>query len=218
MTAARLVTRLAGLAVVLALGVGCGTGHGGATTAPSTATQDGSGAPAPAPAAAPVPLAQPSLDTQEVADPGPASVYGAQPTPSQVKRLIQFFENRVNHAYATGDADALSHYLAGPMLSGNRATVLLLDKQHKHDVVRVAAHTVKILTSRPHQVIARMTARMTADYFVDTRTGKVLDDGLPGPSPVQFVVFLDQNPHTHTWYWTGEQAGDSSPSAAGTGG
>ena len=67
-------------------------------------------------------------------------------------------------------------------------------------------------SNQAHEAIVEMTGDMTVNYFFDPRTHKVLDNGLPGPSQVRFIVFLNQNPTTGTWYWTGEKADTSSSS------
>jgi hypothetical protein len=168
--------------------------------------------------ASPAPLAPdttPSLSAQQVADHGLASKVGPGKlsTPT-LKRLMQFFEDKVSRAYATGDANALSHYLAGPMLSGNRATIGLLSAKHQRNVFRIHVQSVKAESNQAHEVILDMTGDMTVNYFFDPRTHKVLDNGLTGPSPVQFTVFLNQNPKTGTWYWTGEKAAASTGSGS----
>jgi hypothetical protein len=206
----------AGCALVVSLGA-CGSSSGGAPAA----------APASSPSATSAPLVlasppssasgAPTLTAQQVSDSGLASKVGAgklsKPT---IKRLIQFFETKVSRAYATGNADALDHYLAGPMLSGNRATINLLTSKHKRNVYRIRVETVKPQTNEAHHLIVNMTGDMTLNYFFNPSTKKVLDNGLPGPSQVQFVIFLDQNPSTHTWYWTGEKSNVSSGSGNGT--
>jgi hypothetical protein len=75
---------------------------------------------------------------------------------------------------------------------------------------------VKPQTDEAHHVIFTMSGDMTLNYFFDPTTHKVLDNGLPGPSQVRFIVFLSQNPTTGTWYWTGEKA-DTSSSSGSTG-
>jgi hypothetical protein len=153
------------------------------------------------------------LSAADVADPGLASTIGpGKLSVAQVKALAQYFEDKVSAAYANGDADALDHYLAGPMLSGNRATINVLNSQHKLNVYRIKVGKVTIETSDTHSVIFDMTGDMVLDYFVDSATQKVLENGLPGPSQVQFAVFLDENPKTHTWYWTGEKSETSGSS------
>jgi hypothetical protein len=174
-----------------------------------------------APPPAPVPLA-PSptrqvLTARQVADSGlPSKVGAGKLSTPTIKRLMQFFEDKVSHAYATGHANALTHYLAGPMLTGNRATINLLTSKQKRNVFRIKVQSVTPQTNQAHHLIFDMTGDMTVNYFFDPRTHKVLDNGLPGPSQVQLIVFLDQNPKTGTWYWTGEKAGADANSATST--
>jgi hypothetical protein len=160
-----------------------------------------------------------SLSAEQVSDRGLASRVGSgKLSNSTIKKLAQFFENKVSDAYATGHPDELDHYLAGPMLSGNRATINLLAAKHKRDVFKIRVETVKPQTNEAHHVIFTMTADMTLDYFFNPQTKKILDNGLPGPSQVSFTMFFDQNPTTHTWYWTGEQsAASGSGPGSGTG-
>jgi hypothetical protein len=149
----------------------------------------------------------PSLTASDVADHGlPSKVGAGKLSTPTIKRLMQFFEDKVGRAYATGNANALDHYLAGPMLSGNRATINLLTSQHRRNVFRIHVQTVKPEANQAHRVVLDMTGDMTVNYFFDPRTHKVLSNGLPGPSQVAFLVFLDQNPKTGTWYWTGEKS------------
>jgi hypothetical protein len=207
---------------VLVLGLAaCGSSSGqagpkpNATAVPTPGTSatpatPGSGVLAPAGA---------SLSAEQVSDRGLASKVGPGKLPTKtIKALAQFFEDKVSNAYATGNAGALDHYLAGPMLSGNRATINLLAAKHKRDVFKIRVETVKAQTNEAHHVIFTMTGDMTLDYFFNPQTKKILDGGLPGPSQVSFTMFFDQNPKTHTWYWTGEQAaGSATGSASGSG-
>ncbi|HEY2794510.1 MAG TPA: hypothetical protein VGJ28_19270, partial [Micromonosporaceae bacterium] len=159
------------------------------------------------------PLAAPTLSAEQIADTGlPSTVGPGKLSAPTLKRLMQFFEDKVGRAYATGNADLLDHYLAGPMLSGNRATIGLLSAQHRRNVFKIQVQSVKAQSNQADEVILEMTGDMTLNYFFDPRTHKILDHGLPGPSQVQFTVFLNQNPATHTWYWTGEKAGTSTAS------
>ncbi|HVW79548.1 MAG TPA: hypothetical protein VHB69_01230 [Mycobacteriales bacterium] len=162
----------------------------------------------------PVVPSSPSLSLADIADPGLASHIGdGKLTVAQVRQLMQFFENKVSAAYAHGDADALDHYLAGPMLSGNRATINLLNSQNKLNVYRIRVGKVTIETNEKTSVIFDMTGDMVLDYFLDSKTHKVLEHGLPGPSQVQFAVFFNENPKNHTWYWTGEKSETASDSS-----
>jgi hypothetical protein len=185
----------------------------------SCSTSDGA-----APAAVATPVVSPSagvgsapeLSAEQISDTGlPSHVGDGKLTTSQVKRLMQFFEDKVSEAYAHGDANALDHYLAGPMLSGNRATINLLNSQGKYNVFRIRVGKVTIETNEKNSVIFDMTGDMVLDYFVDSKTHQVLENGLPGPSQVQFAVFFNENPKTHTWYWTGEQSEANSSGGAG---
>jgi hypothetical protein len=162
--------------------------------------------------------ASPTLTAADVADDGlPSKVGPGKLSTPTIKKLTQYFEDRVARAYATGNADALAHYLAGPMLSGNRATIALLNGKQRLNVFRLKVESVKPQTNEAHHLIINLTADMVLDYFVSTTTHKVIDNGLPGPSQVQFVIFLDQNPKTHTWYWTGEQSAAAASSGSGSG-
>jgi hypothetical protein len=157
------------------------------------------------------------LSRADIADSGLASQVGdGKLSAATVKELMQYFEDKVSAAYAAGDADALDHYLAGPMLSGNRATINVLNSQNKLNVFRIRVGKVTIETNEKSSVIFDMTGDMVLDYFVDSLTHKVLQNGLPGPSPVQFSMFFNENPKTHTWYWTGEKSGTGAKSS-GTG-
>jgi hypothetical protein len=194
----------AGLTISMLTACGGGSSTASPPSAPvssPTASTAATGpvAPPPAPAA--------TLSAQQVSDRGlPSHVGAGKLSKPTIKKLMQFFETKVGKAYATGNADSLSHYLAGPMLSGNRATIGLLTTKHKRNVFRIHVETVKPQTNEAHHLIFNMTGDMTVNYFFDPATHKVLDNGLPGPSQVQFTVFLDQNPKTGTWYWTGEKA------------
>jgi hypothetical protein len=201
------VAALAGLIVAAATACGSAS-HGTPSAAPAASVTQ-----PPAPAAgpiAPTSTSAPKLGAQQVADTGlPSKVGAGKLSTPTIKRLMQFFEDKVSRAYATGDANALEHYLAGPMLTGNRATINYLASQHKRNVFRIKVESVKPQANTAHRIILDMTGDMTVNYFVDPRTRKVLNNGLPGPSQVAFTVFLDQNPATGTWYWTGEKAGTS---------
>ena len=213
--AARLVAAAVGVAVV----AGCtGSAHDSATQIGGVAstTQPNPSTPAPVLGASPgsgVEIngstdGQPvRLTAKQVADPGFASQVGAgRLSAATVKRLLQYLEDRVASAYAHGRPNELEHYLAGPMLSGNRATILLLNSKQRHNVFRIKVDSVHLIANQAHRVVFTMTGDMQLDYFYSTTTHKVLDHGLPGPSRVKFLVFLDENPKTHTWYWTGEKS------------
>lgn len=193
---------------------GCGghastAGAARSTTAPTTSDS-------PATASPPNTAPGTTLSAADVADSGlPSRVGSGKLSKRVVEQLVQYFEDKVARAYATGDADALDHYLAGPMLSGNRATISLLQRQGKLNVFRIHVTSVSPQTNEANHVIVNMSGDMELDYFVNTKTRKVLDHGLPGPSQVQFVIFLDRNPATHTWYWTGEQAANSGSTSDG---
>jgi hypothetical protein len=205
MTAARsrVLLTVVGSGLLAVSLVGCGSGTHQASPAPVVAS------PSAATASPVTPLATsaPVLSAQDVADPGlPSKVGAGKLSTPTIKRLMQFFEDKVSQAYATGHADVLDHYLAGPMLNGNRATISLLSSQHKRNVFKIRVESVKPQADQAHRVVFDMTGDMTLNYFFDPGTKKILDNGLPGPSQVQFLVFLDQNPKTGTWYWTGEQS------------
>jgi hypothetical protein len=204
----------ASVAGVLAAGLltGCGSGSSSHAGAPSPASSSSSPAAATAPLA---PAATPTLSAQQVADHGlPSKVGAGKLSTPTLKRLVQYFEDKVSRAYATGNVDALSHYLAGPMLSGNRATIGLLNSKNKRNVFRIRVQSVTPQSNQAHAAIVEMTGDMTVNYFFNPRTHKVLDNGLPGPSQVRFIIFLNQNPATGTWYWTGEKADTSSSSGS----
>jgi hypothetical protein len=209
------VTAVGSGLLVLALSA-CGSSSSGGST-PAAAPRASS---SPAAVGSPplAPKSAPTLTAQQVADTGlPSKVGPGKLSKPTIKKLIQYFENRVNHAYATGNAGALDHYLAGPMLSGNAGTINFLNSKHKRNVVRIRVETVKPQTNEAHHLIVNMTGDMTLNYFFNPRTKKVLDNGLPGPSQVAFLVFMDQNPKTKTWYWTGEKsATDTDGSSTGS--
>jgi hypothetical protein len=199
---------------------GCGGGSGGT---PSTPDAAGAGVPSAAPTtnsqlAAPTRAAGQTFTASQVANPGlPSKVGAGKLSTPTIKRLAQYFEDKVSHAYATGNADALRHYLAGPMLTGNIATINLLNQKHRRNVFRIKVQSVKVVANTSHRIIFDLTGDMTVNYFFDPSTHKILNRGLPGPSQVQFTVFLDQNPKSGTWYWTGEKAGTSDDNNFGSG-
>jgi hypothetical protein len=195
--------------VVAALGVAAAGCSSSSTPSASTSPTVSASSTPSVVAVPPGPVVEttPTLSTADVADPGlPSTIGPGELTAAQVKELAQYFEDKVSAAYADGDADALDHYLAGPMLSGNRATINVLNSQNKLNVYRIKVGKVTIETNDTHSVIFDMTGDMVLNYFVDSATHKVIDNGLPGPSQVQFSVFFDENPKTHTWYWTGEKS------------
>ena len=152
-----------------------------------------------------------------LADPGlPSHVPPGPLSQGTVEQLIQYFENNVAQAYSTGNATLLDHYLAGPMLTGNAGTINYLNSQHKHNVIRVTITGVSIDTNGTDRVVFDMTGELTVDYFVDTTNNQVLDGGLPGPSDLDFLSFVDYNPSNRTWYWTGEQ--DETSGSSGSSG
>src|SRR5580693_4165974 len=117
------------VAVAIAIAItSCSSGNkpaADATTSPAAvSTTTASDLPI-GPTTSPTPTTAPPvhIPARDLADPAlPSHLGSGKPSKATVKRLMQFFENRVSEAYATGNADALYHYLAGPMLSGNRAT------------------------------------------------------------------------------------------------
>jgi hypothetical protein len=158
-----------------------------------------------------------SIPLSAITDPGLPSTVGPGPLKSaQVKKLMQYFETNVAQAYATGNAAALKAYLAGSMLTGNTATINVLNTQSQHNVYSITVKSVSIDNNETDRVVFDMTGNMTADYFEDTKTNQPVADELPGPSAVDFLVFFDFNPANHTWYWTGEQ-NESDASDGGTG-
>jgi hypothetical protein len=149
----------------------------------------------------------PSLSDAQVADAGlPSTIGSGKLTVSQVTQLMQYFEDQVSAAYAAGDADELDHYLTGPMLSGNQATINLLNGEHKLNIYRVEVDKVTIETNGTHHLEFDLTGDMVVDHFVDSQTHSVIDGGRPGPSRVHVTVVLDQNVKSGTWYWTDEKS------------
>jgi hypothetical protein len=216
------ILRVAALVLAASAAVaGCGSTSSGGDTprAVPAATPSSVPTPASSPLVGPTlpPGTTPTLSAQQVADTGlPSKVGPGKLSNPTIKRLMQFFEDKVSRAYATGNADALSHYLAGPMLTGNRGTINLLSSQHRRNVFKIRVQTVKAEANTGHRIILDMTGDMTVNYFFDPRTHKVLNNGLPGASQVTFTVFLDQNPATGTWYWTGEKSGTGGVTGAQT--
>jgi hypothetical protein len=201
--------RLAALASIAALGfaaVGCSS-----SSSPSASTTPAVSASS-SPSVVPVPPGRavetaPTLSRSDVADDGLASHVGdGKLSTAEVRALMQYFENKVSAAYADGDADALDHYLTGQLLSGNRATINVLSGQHKLNIFRIQVGKVTIEKYEKNRVIFDMGGGMVIDYFVDSKTHKVLDNGLPGPSQARFEMYFTENPKTRTWYWTGEKS------------
>jgi hypothetical protein len=208
MTRPPVATALRAVALAAAVGwmlAGCSGGDprtGAATgAAASAAASDPTTVP---PVTAFVPAV--SLPPSAIADPGLPSHVGPGPLDQgTVQRLMQYFEGNVAQAYAEGDARLLDHYLAGPMLTGNAGTINFLDTQHKHNVFQIPVTGVELDSNSTDRVVFDIAADMTLDYFVDTSDNQVLDGGLPGPSTLDFLCFVDFNPANRTWYWTGEQ-------------
>jgi hypothetical protein len=171
------------------------------------------------------PPAPPTTTTTEVniplsaiADSGLPSKIGPGPLKAPViKELMQYFENQVATAYGTGQANSLESYLAGPMLTGNRATIEVMNGQDRRNVFKIDVGSISIDNNETDRVVFDMKGEMTTDYFENTQSNQLVADGLPGPSSVDFMVFLDFNPHNRTWYWTGEQNEDTSSSSGSTG-
>jgi hypothetical protein len=184
------------------------------------------GHPSAAPPAASTPSAAPtttttpavSLPAAEIADPGLPSQVGQGPlSQTVVQNLMQYFEDNVATAYANDDPDSLYRYMAGPMLIGNRGSVNVLKSQGKRNVYTISVSTIDIDTNEQTRVTFDMTAAETSDYFLDT-TGSTLVGGAPGPSTLDFLMFIDFNPTNHTWYWTGAENEADSSGGASTGG
>jgi hypothetical protein len=147
-----------------------------------------------------------SVPLSAITDNGLPSKVGHGPvSATTVKSLMQYFENHVSQAFANGDADDLESYLAGTMLTGNKATINVLNAQSRRNIYKIDVTKVIINNNETDRVVFEMKGNMTVDYFENTSTNQPVADGMPGPSPVDFLVFLDFNPANHTWYWTGEQ-------------
>jgi hypothetical protein len=212
MTSSRLLASVA-LAVLLCScsGGGRSSSHGAPPAPPTTGAVVGPTDP---------PTTQVTIPASEIADPGLPSQVGPAPlTTAVLTKLMQYFEDNVAQAYKAGDADALYHYLAGSMLTGNRATINLLDSRNQRNVYQITVQSVTLDTSDPDRVVFDMSGDMPINYFFDPTTNTPLDNGLSTAGPVDFEIFIDYNPANHTWYWTGEQNLDQSSStpAAGTG-
>ncbi len=130
---------------------------------------------------------------------------------------MQFFEDHVSQAYSVGNADALKPYLAGSMLTGNKGTINVLNGQNKRNIYQINVASVSLDNDEADRVVFDMTGNMVTDYFENTATKQPVANGLPGPSSVDFLVFLDFNPNNKTWYWTGEQNLSTTGSGASTG-
>jgi len=196
--AARLAAALAVITVLGGATAACGSGH---PAAKATATANSS--------------TRASIPVTLLADPGLPSHVGAGPLSAPVAtQLMQYFEDHVAQAYAANNADSLYGVLAGPMLTGNRATINLLASQHRRNVLHVAVDTVTIDTADKTRTVLDMNGQLTNNRFFDTTTGQPLVGGTSQGGPVNFQVFLDYNPNNNTWYWTGEQDLNKSASAA----
>jgi hypothetical protein len=147
-----------------------------------------------------------SVPLSAIADAGLPSKVGPGPLKApQVKLLMQFFENHVAQDFANGDATGLQTYLAGTMLTGNKGTINVLNSQSRRNIYNIDVTKVIINNNETDRVVFEMKGNMTVDYFEDSTTKQPVANELPGPSAVDFLVFLDFNPANHTWYWTGEQ-------------
>jgi hypothetical protein len=159
-----------------------------------------------------------SVPLSAITDTGLPSQVGQGPLKSaQVKPLMQYFEDHVAQEYASGDADGLQPYLAGSMLTGNKATINVLNGQSRRNIYKIDVTQIIINANETDRVVFEMKGSMTEDYFVNATTNQPVADELPGPSSVDDLVFLDFNPANHTWYWTGEQnynASDNSSSGS----
>jgi hypothetical protein len=159
-----------------------------------------------------------SIPLSAITDNGLPSTVGPGPLKSaQVTELMQFFEDHVAQAYANGDSSTLQSYLAGSMLTGNKGTINVLNSQSRRNIYNIDVTKVIINNNETDRVVFEMKGNMTSDYFEDSTTGQQVADGLPGPSSVDFLVFLDFNPANHTWYWTGEQNYNTNAGTPATG-
>jgi hypothetical protein len=165
---------------------------------------------------------KPTTTTTEVAiplsaitDTGlPARVGPGPLKAAQVKTLMQFFENHVAAEFAAGDANGLQTYLAGSMLTGNRGTINVLNGQSRRNIYKIDVTKIIMNANETDRAVFEMKGNMTVDYFENATTNQPVADELPGPSPVDFLVFLDFNPNNRTWYWTGEQNYSTSDSSS----
>jgi hypothetical protein len=187
------------------------------TASSTTAVTDGPTGPAPTASTSTTSTTEVSIPLSAITNTGLPSQVGPGPiAAAKVKSLMQYFENHVAQEYANGDADGLESYLAGSMLTGNRGTINVLNSQSRRNIYNIDVTKVIINNNESDRVVFEMKGNMTVDYFEDATTKQPVADGLPGPSAVDFLVFLDFNPANHTWYWTGEQ-NYSTTGAASTG-
>lgn len=183
--------RAASLLTCIIVVTACSGGR--ASQVPPTTTAPPSGAP-------------PTVAAAQLADPGLPSQVGHAPLAGPtLQTLVQYLEDRVADAYARSDPDALYRYLAGSMLTGNRATIKLLTSRHQRNVFAIKVASVTVDTTDANRIVADITAQMTTNQFVDTTTNQTLAGG-PGGAALRFTIFLDFNPTNHTWYWTGQRA------------
>jgi hypothetical protein len=149
---------------------------------------------------------QVSVPLSAITDTGLPSQVGPGPLKTaKVKSLMQFFENHVAAAYASGDPNGLQSYLAGSMLTGNKATINVLNGQSRRNIYKINVTKIIMNANESDRVVFEVKGSMTEDYFENSTTNQPVADELPGPSSVDDLVFLDFNPANHTWYWTGEQ-------------
>jgi hypothetical protein len=196
------------IAAALLLGACSGTSKPSSLPAPPT-TGVAVGPTAPPPTGPPP--TEVTVPASALVDAGLPSQVGPAPLSTAVlTRLAQYFEDNVAAAYKAGDAGALYHYLAGPMLTGNRATINLLNSHNQRNVFEITVQSVTIDTSDADRVVFDMAGDMPINYFYDTTTKAPLDNGLSTAGPLDVEMFIDYNPANHTWYWTGEQNLDQS--------
>ncbi len=157
------------------------------------------------PSTAPTPTASATATTAFPVPTGPNHVPPGALSPTQVHELIAYFDDRVAKAYADGSTDGLDQILAGPELRGTAGTLGVLVSQHRRNIFTVVVDAVTIQSSSPERVVAMVNDHTTVDTFVDASTGVTLNQGLPGPEVRTFLVFIDYNPTTQAWYWTGAQ-------------
>jgi hypothetical protein len=218
----RIGTLAVGLMAVGTLITACSSTTPESATSTSTAVTEG---PMPAKTTTTTvdpPVGKPTTSTTEVSvplsaitDTGLPSKVGPGPlSPAKVEPLMQYFENQVAKDYADGDANGLQTYLAGSMLTGNKGTINVLNSQSRRNIYSIDVTKVIINNNESDRVVFEMKGNMTVDYFEDSTTKQAIADELPGPSAVDFLVFLDFNPANHTWYWTGEQNYDTTSGAS----
>ena len=219
-------TTRSGLLLIVVLGAGllasaCGSSPSHPSTSASTSrtTTSGPATKIDGPTTTTTPTTYASVPLASIADSGLPSTVGAGPLKAQTaKTLMQYFENKVAQDYASGNADDLGHYLAGSMLDGNKGTVNVLNKQGQRNIFKIAVTSVTMDSNNKDRVVFDMLGNMTTDYFENVSTGQPVANGLPGPSSLHFLVFLDFNPTNHTWYWTGEQNESNAGGTGSTGG